>query len=356
VVNGGNCLGVRSVTGRLNTLFIPDHKLRFPPGPAAPLAVVSQSGAFAVARASHLTDMNPRHLITVGNQVDLTVGDWLDYLADDGETRVFACYVEGFQPLDGARFLEAAKRITESGRGVVLYRAGRSEDGVRAAASHTASVAGDWEVTRELATSVGVLVADTIDDFDGLVRTALALADRPPAGPGLGAMSNAGFEAVALADRAAPLRLVDFDQRTVERLEALLRDRRLTGVVDVRNPLDVTPILDDEGFAEAAEALLEDPAVDVAVVGCVPLTSALETLPAGDHPEDVGSPDSVASHLADLWRRTTKPWVTAVDGGPAYDALVARLREAGIPTFRAADRSVELLARWVQWRIGGERP
>lgn len=96
VVNGGNCLGVRSVPGRCDTLFIPPARLRFPTGDPAPVALLSQSGAFAVARASQLSRLNPRYLVTTGNQLDLTVTDYLVHLADDPEVRVFACYVEGF--------------------------------------------------------------------------------------------------------------------------------------------------------------------------------------------------------------------------------------------------------------------
>ncbi|MFV1959151.1 MAG: acetate--CoA ligase family protein, partial [Planctomycetota bacterium] len=175
VVNGGNCLGVRSVPGRYDTLFIPPHKLDFTGRRAAPLAVISQSGAFAVSRASQWVAFDPRYLITLGNQLDLTVGDYLTHLEGEEAVRVFACYVEGFRPLDGARWLEAVARITASGRPVVLYRAGRTPMGAEATASHTASIAGDYAVTRALAEAAGALVAGSLADFDDLVRLAVLL-------------------------------------------------------------------------------------------------------------------------------------------------------------------------------------
>ena len=64
VVNGGNCLGIRSRPGRYDTLFIPTSKLPVPDTPEAPLAFISQSGAFAIARASRLATLNPRYLVT----------------------------------------------------------------------------------------------------------------------------------------------------------------------------------------------------------------------------------------------------------------------------------------------------
>ena len=132
-------------------MFIPEYKLPVPSGTVSPVAFISQSGAFAVARMSKLNALNPKYAITLGNQMDLTVGDYLTYLKDDASIEIFAVYVEGFRPLDGLTFVKAAREIVSSGRSVILYRAGRTAAGAKASASHTASIAGDYVVTRELA-------------------------------------------------------------------------------------------------------------------------------------------------------------------------------------------------------------
>ncbi len=353
VVNGGNCLGIRSLPGHYDTMFIPRHKLAFPDRPPGPLALLAQSGAFAVARASWLSTLNPRFIVSVGNQIDLTLGDYLEHLADDPEIRVFGIYAEGFRAGDGRRVLRTAARLAEQGRPVILYRAGRTPEGARASASHTASIAGDWEVTRALAEQAGAVVADTLADFDDLVRLFTLLDDRPPAGVGLGALSNAGFECVAAADRVGALRLPRLAPATTERLGELFRAARIDGIVTPANPLDVTPILGDQAFVEAAETLLSDPSVDVGVVGCVPLTGALDTAEPGDgHDEDPSHPGSVIRRLVALRERRSEPWVAAVDAGPLYDRAAALLEAGGVPTFRRIDRAVEMLVRWVEWRTG----
>ena len=349
-VNGGNCLGIRSVPGRSDTLFIPPSKLGFPSGSPHPVALVSQSGAFAIARCSALPWLNPRHLVTVGNQLDITVGDWVEHFVDDADLRVVACYVEGFRPGDGTRFLAAARAHRAAGRIVILYRAGRTPQGADAMASHTASMAGDYRVTRALAEAEGVLVADSARDFSDLLNLAVSLADRDVAGHRVGLLSNAGFECVAMADRLGVLVAPPLHADTVARVQAILTGARLDGIVAPRNPLDVTPILGDAGFAAATGAVVEDPGVDVAVVGCVPLTPALQTL-AGDHADDLEAEGSLASGLSALWRGSQKAWVTAVDGGPRYDALARVLQDAGIPVLRQADRAVELLGRYVAARL-----
>ncbi len=366
LINGGNCLGVRSRPGRYDTLFIPEPKLRFPAGPAAPLALISQSGAFAIARASKLSTLDPRYLITVGNQVDLTVGDYLAYLKDDPEIEVFACYVEGFRPLDGRRFLEAAAEITAGGRPVILYRAGRTAAGARATASHTASIAGDYAVTRELARAAGVVLAESLADFDDLVHLFCCLRRKTVAGLRLGAMSNAGFECVAIADsvgdgeRGGNFRLPAFGAATRERLAAILDHARVGSIVSAGNPLDVTPIMADADFEAAARAVLEAPEVDVGAVGCVPLTGALDTLAAGrGHDEDLTREASVARRLARLAATLPKAWVAVVDAGPLYDPMAGLLAEHRVPVFRTADRALRLFEVFCRWRLahgpGSER-
>ena len=349
VINGGNCLGVRSRPGNYDTLFIPDYKLPDPPKKVSPLAMISQSGAFAVAQASKLGRINPKYLATIGNQTDLTTGDYLNYLKDDGEIRLFACYVEGFKPGDGLRWLEAAREITRSGRSVLLYRAGRTSAGKEASASHTASIAGDYQVTRQLAEEAGVIVARSLAEFDDLIRLFTFLENRKPAGTGLGALSNAGFECVAMADRLGPFRLVDLTADTSERLASLFRTCRIDGIVSVRNPLDLTPIMNDELYEAAVRAVLEDPGVDVGLVGCVPLTAALKTLPAGDrHTEDLASGGSIVTRLGHLKRESQKPWIAVVDAGRMYDPMAAALTDLEIPTFRTADRALRLLSIWLR--------
>jgi acyl-CoA synthetase (NDP forming) len=352
VVNGGNCLGITSRPGNYDTMFIPAHKLgRRAGGPEAPLAIVSQSGAFAVSRETRLSQIRPRYSITVGNQMDLTIGDYLTFLEADPGVELFAVYLEGFRPLDGLAAVEAIERITASGRSVLLYRAGRTPEGRLATASHTAVVAGHYAVSRDLLRRAGAVVAETLEDFTDLVMLFSLLHDRPVAGRRVGALSNAGYECVAIADSAGALRLEPFTARTRSHLDTLLERHRLGTIVDVHNPLDVTPMLGDEGFAEAAQAIVEDPEVDVGVFGCVPATPALTTLaPGASHKEDVGAAGGLAGRLIALKQVTAKPFVVVVDAGPLYDPFASRLLDGGIPTFRSADRALRLLNAFVEER------
>jgi acyl-CoA synthetase (NDP forming) len=306
---------------------------------------VSQSGAYLVSQVSNLDGVvEPRYAISFGNQMDVTVSDYLAYLEGDPGTRVFAVYLEGFQRGDGQPFLEATRRITASGRAVLFYKAGRTREGSAAAASHTASAVGDYEVCEVLARAAGAVVASSLDQLEDDVTTFTLLDGRLAPGRRVAVLSNAGFEATAAADTLHGMELADLAAATRERLAALLPP----GIVDVHNPVDATPVTTTESYVAIARALAEDPGVEALVVAGVPATSYLDSLPRGEgHREDVEGEEGLATLLAAFVRSTSKPVVFSVDAGALYDPLVAAMRRAGLPTLRRVDRATRALARFV---------
>ncbi|HTM00033.1 MAG TPA: acetate--CoA ligase family protein [Candidatus Omnitrophota bacterium] len=357
VINGGNCLGIRSLPGKIDTFFIPEHKLPRPTRSPDPVAFITGSGAFAVSKSSKLGPTQPLYTISIGNQTDLTAADYLEYLSADPRVEVFAVYLEGFRPLDGARFLAAADTIVASGGTVILYRGGRSPAGRAAASSHTAAIAGDAVVTRALAREAGVVVAESLEEFEDLTRLFAMLRGRSVTGLSLGAVSNAGYETVAMADNLGPFRLPAFAGATTALLGGALERAGLGSIATVRNPLDVTPILNDAGTEEVLRAVLEDPGVDVGVVGCVPMTGALQTLPRGEgHAEDLASPEALVPRLVRLAAECPKAWVAVVDAGPLYDPMARALEEGGVPVFRSADRALGVFGRYCAARLAHPHP
>jgi acyl-CoA synthetase (NDP forming) len=349
IIVGGNCLGVLSAPGRYNTLFIPEHKLPRRAGAPDPVALISQSGAFAITRLSKHPRLAPEYVVTCGNQMDATVGDFLERLAGDESIKVFAVYIEGFKPLDGEKVLRACARITSSGRTVIVYRAGRSEAGAAASASHTASIAGDYPVTRALFSQAGAIVSESLGDFDDALAAFTLLRGKERGGVRLGALSNAGFECVVVADNLGGLELAAFSPETRARLAAAFAKSGIGGIVDVHNPLDLTPMADDECYEECFRAILEDPAVDCGIAGIVPLTAALHSMDSGpDYAGDLNREDGIAVRYGRLMAETRKPWVAVVDSGPLYDPLARALDSRGIPTFRSADRALAALGLWVR--------
>jgi hypothetical protein len=101
---------------------------------------------------------------------------------------------------------------------------------------------------------------------------------------------------------------------------------------------------DDLAYEDAVTAVMADENVDVGIVGCVPMTAALNSLTRDHgHPEDLDHEDSIVQRLIRLHCQITKPWIAVVDAGRLYDSMADRLERAGIPTFREADRALRLL-------------
>lgn len=357
VVNGGNCLGIYSKPGRYDTTFIPEHKLKFPKTERSNLAYVSQSGAFMVSRISKLQRFEPLYGISLGNQIDLRLSDYLNYLADKDEVKIFAVYVEGFKPGDGYLLAEAVKRILKKeGRSVVVYKSGRTPEGRLATSSHTASVAGDYNVCKAVLEEAGAIVADSLFEFENYIKGLSDLAGKAVRGNRVGLLSNAGFESVIMSDslkNREKLELAAFSEKTKKRLAGILAPLGIDKLQDIKNPLDVTPVADDAVFYECARAILEDPAVDGAVVSPVPMTPAMQTLAPGQgYTESILDPASTPSRLIDLFRETDKPVVVNVDAGAPYDPMVAQMEEAGLPVFRRSDDAVKFLRKYIHSRLG----
>jgi acyl-CoA synthetase (NDP forming) len=360
IVNGGNCLGIYSKPGRYDTTFIPDHKLARPKSPASGLAVVSQSGAFMVCRMSKLPMIEPLYAVSLGNQLDLTVSDYMHELRTEPEVRTFAVYMEGFKPDDGLAFARAVREITADGsRTVLVYKAGRSPEGRAATSSHTASVAGDYAVFRSVLEQAGAIVAADLFEFESFMKALVFLGEKKVRGRRAGLMSNAGFECVVLADNlkdGSGLELAPFAPETTQKIVATLRPLGIDRLQDIHNPLDVTPVADDAVFCQCARAILDDPGVDCAVISNVPMTPAEQTLPAGEgHGEDFLRPESFARRIVEIFRTTDKPFVVCIDAGELYTPLAVFLENSGIPVFRRSDEAVRFLRDYIGRKLGPEK-
>jgi acyl-CoA synthetase (NDP forming) len=356
VVNGGNCLGIYSNPGKYDTTFVPDYKLPRVSGRKTNLVYISQSGAFMISRMSKLPNIEPLYAISIGNQIDLTVSDYLNYFKNDEEAKVFGVYMEGFLPADGLAFAEAACQIVrQEGKMIVLYKAGRTPEGRQATASHTASVAGDYSVAKAVCEEAGVIVADSIFDFENYVKNLSFLADKIIRGNRIALISNAGFECVTMADNLKndqEFKLATLSKNTKIKIAVLMERLGIHRLQDVKNPLDTTPVADDAVFADCVLALLKDENVDCAIVSPVPMTPSMQTLvPTRFHNENVYHPNSIAMRLIDVFHKTDKPFVVNIDAGDIFTPMVDCLEQAGVPTFKRSDVAVKFLRKYINNRL-----
>jgi len=229
-VIGPNCFGV--YCPRSGLAIVPEG-----PEEEGHIGVVAQSGSVAESFSYFAKTKNLRFskVVSYGNGVDLDSCDFLEYLADDPDTKIIAFYIEGTR--NGER-LKRALALAAMKKPVVAIKGGMSEQGIRAAVSHTASLTGTPELWGSFFRQVGAL---QVESFDEMLNTVMALDRSPlPSGRGLSIITNSGGFSVIQTDlcQKAGMEVPRFSAETLE----ALRSRVPLAGTSIGNPLDAWPI------------------------------------------------------------------------------------------------------------------
>jgi len=203
---GPNCMGLMDIKRNFFPTFAPIFGLN---GEARPklgnISLVSQSGAFG-AHAYELVRARGAGFskwVTTGNQCDVEISDFVAYLADDKSTDVIMVYFEGNRDAD--KLTASFRKARDNGKPVVLLKAGRSETGIKAAVSHTGSMAGSDAAFDGFCRQFDVHRADTVGE---LIDIAVACAaGKYPARPRVGLVSISGGAGALMADYCAEVGL-----------------------------------------------------------------------------------------------------------------------------------------------------
>jgi acetyltransferase len=320
---GPNGIGTMAQNSGLNTTF-----LRSLPQ-AGPIALVSQSGAVVGGVLDFVGGQHTgfSHVVSLGNAADVTETDIILYLADDPHARVLAVYAESIT--DGRRFMEAARQVSAR-KPIVLLKAGRTQAGGRAAASHTGALAGSHAAYAAALKQSGVIEVFSLND---LFNTALALAYQPlPQGNRLALVTNAGGPAVLAADAMAShnLRLADLSAGTQAALRA-----RLNPHAPVSNPVDMLGGAEAADYGFALAAALADPGVDAALVTHVP--------------QALVNPVQVARAIAETAQGAAKPVYACFMGQVSVGQAQQLLHQHMVPPYTFPEDAAQAIGRAVEY-------
>ncbi|HEY0296275.1 MAG TPA: acetate--CoA ligase family protein [Bordetella sp.] len=331
---GPNCLGIISAVNRLALCSSP--VLEIAALPQQPIGFVSQSGALMTTFFDRAWSQGIgfSHGVSVGNQADLELCDFVEFLADDPDTRVICTYIEGVK--DAARFVQAARRVKASGKPWLAVKAGRTEAGSRAAFSHTASIAGDYAVFAAVCREEGVTL---MSDVGAMVTLAAMLArygerrvDRlailTPSGGG-GALASD-----ALSERG--VKLAEFSEQTRALLAQHYPEGQANNPVDFGSRKTVDPVC-------AANATLQALETDARTDGVmIPVTMAP---PAWLQAFARAQPEAGAAQ--------GKPVLFTLEAGHASDELRELLSERKLPYTNHIGEAAHV---WETWRDLSTRP
>lgn len=298
------------------------------------LACVSQSGAVLTA----MLDWAESHgigfsaMVSLGNAADVDAGDLLDYLALDKNTSAILLYIEG---LSEARKFMSAARSAARAKPVIVVKSGRHAASARAAASHTAALAGGDDVFSAALRRAGLLRVDALEElFEAAEYLSMA---RIPEGRRMAVLTNGGGVGVIAADALveAGAELAELSEDTLSAL-----DEVLPPTWSRANPVDIIGDAPPERYAQALAPLQDDPGVD----GILALNA----------PTAMASSQDAARALADAADRDRPALVTAWIG--EHEAAAARSFFAGrrIPSYAMPEQAVRALMYGLRFRRNQE--
>ena len=325
---GPNCLGYvnpHSRTAMSSTLSLSAITTL----PAGGLGVVSQSGALmgSLIAVGEEIGAGFSACVSVGNQCDLELADFVDYLADDPATQAICLYVEGLLSTD--RFLAAVDRARANGKPVLMAKAGRTESGARAVKSHTASLAGSHAVLEAVCEAHGIVLMD--DAFDMLAVAQCMTRLGRMQGDGIAVFSGSGGGNALLADALSDhgLRLATLSAATRDRLAALMPETHC------HLPIDVGVMREGLGSPRYGDAITNLLGVVMADPDVAAGIHLLTTQP---------NMEQIARSVARASAESGKPILFINVGGKAGEAARAATRETNFPSFDHTQDAVRVAA------------
>ena len=327
-VCGPNCSGFIYVPERVTASFSVGFDRGFPE--EGPAAFVSQSGALSsyILGEARERGLGFRYWVTTGNECVLSFTDYLQYILEDPQVRLFLGYMEDAR--DGQAFQTCAQRALILDKPLIIMKVGRSAVGAKASVSHTGSLAGADEVYQAVFSKNGVLRAENLDELYDLA--VLAQAPRRPSGNRVQIISPSGAAGILMADVGSEsgLEFPDLSPATKEALKKIM-----PSFASLTNPMDLTAeaVARPGLFKEACELIIADPNVDNLVIFL------------GIQP---GAHEKLAADIAHLARSTDK--LVMVTWFPLPPPEVQQiLRQDEVPLFSEPARGMRALGKMVQY-------
>jgi acetyltransferase len=317
-VLGPNCVGLLAPHAKLNASFA-----HIPARPGE-LAFVSQSGALVTAMLdwAEARQIGFSHFVSLGEHADVDFGDMLDFLASDPRTRAILLYIES---IEQARKFMSAARAAARNKPVIVVKAGRSEQGQKAAASHTGALAGADNVVDAAIGRAGMLRVDSLEEL--FLAAEILTRFKAPIGEVMTILTNGGGVGVMAADAAAAhgVPLAELDEPLLRDLDQVLPANWSRG-----NPVDIIGDAPAQRYVDALNALARHPQ-DTGTLLFIHAPTAI--VPSTD----------IARAMVPVIQPSKKralPLISAWVGGPAVAEARELFMQAGIACYDMPEQAV----------------
>lgn len=322
-VIGPNCHGILAPGSKLNIGFS-NAELR-----QGKVAFISQSGALcaSVLDWANEAKIGFSYFISIGNAVDVTFGDLIDYLGQDTNTKSIILYIESLT--DARSFMSAARAFARK-KPIIVYKSGRFPDSAAVAESHTGALTSEDAIYDAVFRRAGLArVYDISNIFD---FTDLVGGKRMPMGTRIAIVTNAGGPGVMAVDSLISLggNLVTLSDETIRKLDEILPTYWSHG-----NPVDVLGDASPSRIAQATGIVLNDEKIDAALVILSPQahTNSTET----------------ARAIVDISKHTSKFIMAAWLGGTSMQEGLDILTNAEIAVYKTPDQAMRSFMTMTQY-------
>ncbi len=310
-VVGPNCMGIYNLPGGLNGTYFWELP-RF----QGDISFVSQSGAYGGILFSEIRQrkIGISKFLSIGNMVDIDHCDVMRYLADDDETKVIAIFVEGLR--DGRAFIELAIEVSQR-KPIVAFKAGRTNAGLRAAESHTGSLAGSIETYEAAFKQSGVILARDTEQFFDVSMALSSWSDCLPESNDVAILTISGGPCVTAGDLCEEIGL------TVPNLDDALRAeirRHIPFFGADSNPVDMTPQMNPANYEGCVDLVFSQPKIG----GVIAMNVGLDQ-------------EEFAAAFVKASRKYSKPVVSFTIDTPKLSQI---FHDAHIPIYPSPERSV----------------
>ncbi|MFZ1036776.1 MAG: CoA-binding protein [Smithella sp.] len=326
---GPNCMGF--IDGNKTYVFSFIHSLVWPDVlRGGNVGLIVQSGMLSAGFLLHALQegiMGVSKVCSIGNKCDIDESDILEYMINDSDTEVIACYLESL--VDGRRFINLAK---ETKKPVIVLMGGRSSEGAKAAQSHTASLSGNYKVTSGAFQQAGVLEAFDPAELTDMARAfAKNMPFQPDPQKGTALLTFSGGAGTITTDlmNDCGLSLAKLSDKTLASIAELFPSWNKPD-----HPLDLWIAIEQHGyekvFRRSLNAVMNDPGVDSIIFQsyATPLIN-----------------QEFFNELTDLVKKHKKPVVLWIEGRKDFAEYLRGLAEnAGLPAFRELARCVTVLS------------
>ena len=336
---GPNCMGIYCPASRMT--FNADF-----PQKRGPVAFVSQSGTEAMRLLFLAHDINIyfSKVISYGNAIDLDAPDFLEYLADDEDTKIIACYIEGSRQV--ARLTSAVKKCLQK-KPVVVLKGGSTRSGAGAVAFHTASPTGSLASWDNFFKKTGAISANTMDEVADIIQTLSRV--KPPKGRRVALVGRGGGIGVIAADicERASLEVPSFSNNTRKRLSQIISEVGIS----TRNPVETMT-----GMSGAVDFYLRGlPIVDEDTETDIILVQIAIDIYGGRNTDLTPEVRDAAYALCATADSLKKPLaVVLFTGGhpkATKEALITRriLTKAGIPVYSGVESASQAISKVIDY-------